>query len=273
MLAQTELQAKKHGCQFAFNRLRGGPDADFYDIQEGTTKYKHKEFQGKQMIRWNDNPHANGNFFKNQMKQAKFKRVFALNKQAKKAGNPLSLFGTNGVSPNDIAQGDLGNCWILSAAGSMAEVPGRVENIFINHEDTATDGISKNGIYALNLYALMMPIVVTIDDRLPQYKNVPSERMYTKIGEDGSVWGPLLEKAMAYYHGTYEAIEGGWPEIALNTLAGAPGRTYWHGYNTNKSDLWDMLVALPDNAMLQSGTSEDRNGIVGGHAYTLLRPI
>ena len=119
------------------------------------------------MIRWNDNPHANGNYFKNQMKQAKFKRVFALNKQAKKAGNPLSLFGTNGVSPNDIAQGALGNCWILSAAGSMAEVPGRVENIFINLEDNARSGINKNGIYALNLDALMMPIVVTIDDRLP----------------------------------------------------------------------------------------------------------
>ena len=32
MLAQTEVQAKKHDCQFAFRRLRGGPDADFYDI-------------------------------------------------------------------------------------------------------------------------------------------------------------------------------------------------------------------------------------------------
>ena len=61
----------------------------------------------------------------------------------------------------------------MSAAGAMAEVPGRVENIFINHKDTAARGISKNGIYALNLYALMMPIVVTIDDRLPHYKDSP----------------------------------------------------------------------------------------------------
>jgi len=56
----------------------------------------------------------------------------------------------------------------------MAEVPGRVENIFINHEEKSKRGISKNGIYALNLYALMMPIVVTIDDRLPYYGNSPS---------------------------------------------------------------------------------------------------
>ena len=56
----------------------------------------------------------------------------------------------------------------------MAEVPGRVENIFIDTEDNSTNGISKTGIYALNLYALMMPIVVTIDDRLPLNKNNPN---------------------------------------------------------------------------------------------------
>jgi len=164
-------------------------------------------------------------------------------------GRRLSLFGTNGVSPNDIAQGALGNCWILSAAGSMAEVPGRVENIFINLEDNARSGINYNGIYALNLYALMMPIVVTIDDRLPQYEDNHHTRMYAKIGEDGSVWAPLLEKAMAYYHGTYEALHWGWGETALNTLAGAPGKTIFHE-DTTKSDLWDMLIELPDNAML-----------------------
>ena len=67
----------------------------------------------------------------------------------------------------------LGNSWVLSAAGAMAEVPGRVENIFINHEDNAANGISRNGIYGFNLYALMMPIEVTIDDRLPYYENSP----------------------------------------------------------------------------------------------------
>ena len=52
--------------------------------------------------------------------------------------------------------------------------------------------------------------------------------MYARIGEDGSVWAPLLEKAMAYYHGTYEALHAGNPGTALNTLAGAPGKGYWH---------------------------------------------
>ena len=75
--------------------------------------------------------------------------------------------------------------------------------------------------------------------------------MYARIGEDGSVWAPLLEKAMAYYHGTYEALHGGLPETTLNTLAGAPGKTYRHK-NTDKDELWDMLIELPDCDMLQA---------------------
>jgi len=73
--------------------------------------------------------------------------------------------------------------------------------------------------------------------------------MYARIGADGSVWAPLLEKAMAYYHGTYEALDNGWPETALNTLAGAPGKTYRHK-NTDKDELWDMLIGLPDVDMI-----------------------
>lgn len=158
------------------------------------------------------------------METAKWKRISKVYKPNK----GYSLFGDNGVKPNDIKQGELGNCWILSAAGSMAEIPERLENVFINHEDKSTNGISENGIYALNLYALMMPIVVTIDDRIPMIPNNKKTAFYAKVGEDGSVWAPLLEKAMAYIHGTYEAIKGGWPRIALNTLAGSPGQTFVH---------------------------------------------
>ena len=44
-------------------------------------KYKHKEFQGKSMIRWDDNPHGEGSedeFHEDQSKEVKFKRVKAL---------------------------------------------------------------------------------------------------------------------------------------------------------------------------------------------------
>ena len=90
------------------------------------------------------------------------------------------------------------------------------------------------------MYALMEPITVTIDDRLPFRKN-SRHTLYAGIGEDKSTWGLLLEKAFSKYHGTYEATIGGHPDIALNTLAGAPGKTIDHrNYNKKKMfiDIW-----------------------------------
>lgn len=74
------------------------------------------------------------------------------------------------------------------------------------------------------MYALMMPVTLTIDDRLPMKKG-SSRALYANIGRDKSVWGPLYEKAFAKYHGSYEALVGGLPGAALNTIAGSPGVT------------------------------------------------
>lgn len=77
------------------------------------------------------------------------------------------------------------------------------------------------------MYALMMPVTITIDDRLPMKKGT-SRTLYANIGRDKSVWGPLYEKAFAKFHGSYEALVGGNPEIALNTIYGAPGTMINH---------------------------------------------
>ena len=41
-----------------------------------------------------------------------------------------SLFG-DGISPDDIDQGGLGNCWFLAAISAIAEKPGRMEKVFL----------------------------------------------------------------------------------------------------------------------------------------------
>lgn len=73
-----------------------------------------------------------------------------------------TLFG-KGISPDDIKQGGLGNCWFMSAASAIAEKPGRLDQAFATRENT----LNKNGIYAFNFWTLGIPHTVIIDDYLP----------------------------------------------------------------------------------------------------------
>jgi calpain-5 len=76
--------------------------------------------------------------------------------------SPKSLWG-DGISVDDINQGYIGNCWFMAAASAVAEVPGRLESVFLNTESD----LNSQGIYAVNFYALGVPHSVVIDDQLP----------------------------------------------------------------------------------------------------------
>ena len=45
-----------------------------------------------------------------------------------------TLWGPSGVLPSDLAQGSIGNCWVLAALSGLAEYPERIEKIFHNTE-------------------------------------------------------------------------------------------------------------------------------------------
>ena len=50
----------------------------------------------------------------------------------------------------------------MSGASVLAEVPGRLEKVFLNDNT-----ISASGIYGVNFYTLGMPHTVLVDDWLP----------------------------------------------------------------------------------------------------------
>jgi len=149
-------------------------------------------------------------------------------------------------------QGALGDCWFMSAASAIAELPGRMEEVFLNQIDD--NSLNKAGVYAMNLYTLGVPHTVVVDDYLPlmpiRSKPKPSNddplkkkaetevqpeqkrTLFAKAGSDGSLWGAFLEKAFAKHHGNFKHIEGGDPRKAVGTLYGSPYATYTHDDRT-----------------------------------------
>jgi hypothetical protein len=105
--------------------------------------------------------------------------------------NAGSLFGT-GVSYSDIKQGEVGDCYFMSALGVMAnDSPSTITNMFIDNGD---------GTYIVRLYDNGAPFYVTVNRMLPEDSS--GKFIYADFGKSLSdpsakLWAPLLEKAYA----------------------------------------------------------------------------
>jgi len=125
--------------------------------------------------------------------------------RASEAFPDATLFGS-GIVAGDINQGFVGNCWFLASCAALAEMPGRVEKIFLNKENEQ----NAAGIYGLEFYRLGLPTTVVIDDWLPvKTTNGNKSTIFAKLGDDNALWGPFIEKALAKFHGNYIHLDGG----------------------------------------------------------------
>eukprot|EP00931_Biecheleriopsis_adriatica_P028177 TRINITY_DN16846_c0_g1_i2.p1 TRINITY_DN16846_c0_g1~~TRINITY_DN16846_c0_g1_i2.p1 ORF type:complete len:497 (-),score=93.35 TRINITY_DN16846_c0_g1_i2:108-1598(-) len=146
------------------------------------------------------------------------------------ARSPLALYGKRGsahepslwkhVSPRDISQGGLGDCWLVSAFSALAEYPDRVKALF------KQDNLTEDGRYDIRLYDVTDEEwkTITIDDRIPFCKQ-PGYYGYVPFARptlENEFWTCLLEKAVAKFVGGYWRLDGGFPSIALEMLTGKP---------------------------------------------------
>ena len=175
-----------------------------------------------------------------------------------------------GVSINDIQQGELGDCYFLSSLAALAEFPARVQKIFI------TQTVNTPGCYCLSPYAMGQKINVTLDENVP----VNNDNQCIFAGPSGEeIWALLLEKAWAKVNGSYANIESGNEKEALHFLTGAPTKEVTHNKLKSPDVLWEKLIdAVERNHIMTAscgGTGRpddeyDKLGLITGHAYSLL---
>ena len=230
-------------------------------------------------------------------------------KQKGKA-NKMVLFGKK-ISPNDVKQGGLGNCWLLAALSALAEQPHYIRQMFV------TNQINPRGRYKIRLYCPVdkKTMIFSIDDFIPCHRSVSNHTVFSHP-EGNEAWVLLIEKAFAKYAGSYHNLEGGLMIYALTAFTGCNGSHFsrydneWrrselsviryprvegsprlrdiisfiskHDGNTNDDDMFEMVYKLLKHRCIVAAGSVGRDttitdgrgkdgGIVGGHAYSILK--
>ena len=140
----------------------------------------------------------------------------------------------DGIEPNDINQGSLGDCYFLAVLSSLAEFPHRISDMFV------TKDLNAAGIYMVKFYINGIQHPVIVDDYLPCH---PDGRPAFATSRDAELWVCILEKAWAKLHGSYARTEGGLPCFAASHLTGVPSESISHASVESKEDFFDLLLA------------------------------
>ena len=188
-----------------------------------------------------------------------------------------SLFPSTPSNYNEY-QGELGDCYFISALGTIADSnPAAIENMFVNNGD---------GTYTVRFYtASGTADYVTVNSSLPTYNGM---LIYADYGSSvsntsNSLWIPLAEKAYAQWNATgnegrdgtntYNSIQGGWMATVDAQVLGYNATDYGLTGSTEQA----MISALAAHDAVTIGTDTSSNsadtlsfGLFGSHAYAVL---
>ena len=176
-----------------------------------------------------------------------------------------------GCSADDILQGSIGDCYFLSAIGSLCKFPKLIERLFYTKSKT------KQHEYGIYIFINGLWELVLVDDYFP-YAGSYFKQFAFGSSRDNELWLCLLEKAWAKINGCYAKIGcGGTPNEVFDVLTEAYSEYYTVNKN-NKDELWKkMLDAKEKGYVMTAGTSGDvynlpieEMGLSPGHAYTVL---
>ncbi|KAF5362355.1 hypothetical protein D9756_002799 [Leucocoprinus leucothites] len=214
-------------------------------------------------------------------------------------------FFIDGAGSNDIVQGALGDCWFLSALSTASTSEHLIEKCCVARDE-------KVGVYGFVFFKNGSWVSVIIDDllfvKVPKFEELSSaeqllfhndKKKYNKTarkggknlyfarsGTENETWVPLIEKAYAKLHGDYSSLSGGRAAEAIEDLTGGVSsmlRTkdildtdrFWEEelLHANDDRLFGAGYGPLDTSRIGSDESIKVEGLIGGHAYSILKAI
>ena len=171
----------------------------------------------------------------------------------------------DGINPNDVNQGNVGDCYFCSSVSTIAEYPSRLQKIFNSKES------NPYGVYSINIYKAGVLQEVIVDDKFLCYEWGNPRFLH---GKGNEIWPNLLEKAWAKIFGNYCAIIGGAQTEVYRALLGFPVRLlYIKDITADK--LWEQLSHWDKEKFIMGcspilGLDQAKTGLVSNHGYSLL---
>ncbi|XP_014979350.3 calpain-12 isoform X2 [Macaca mulatta] len=172
------------------------------------------------------------------------------------------------MSRTDVCQGSLGNCWFLAAAASLTLYPRLLRQVVPPGQDFQH---GYAGVFHFQLWQFGRWVDVVVDDRLPVREG---KLMFVHSEQRNEFWAPLLEKAYAKLHGSYEVMRGGHMNEAFVDFTGGVGEVLY--LRQNSMGLFSALRhALAKESLVGATALSDRGeyrteeGLVKGHAYSV----
>ena len=168
---------------------------------------------------------------------------------------------------SDVNQGNLGDCYFLSAITALTEFP------YLISEKFRTTKFNEEGYYEMIFFIDGEWQVVFVDDYFPYDPN--SKDWAYALPHKNELWAMLLEKAWAKLNGGYSNAIGGIVSEPISCLTGFPTQYIVHD-NYENDELFEMIEEGEKEGTIMSSASKDestieKRGLVRGHAYTLMK--
>jgi hypothetical protein len=176
----------------------------------------------------------------------------------------------NGPAAGDVHQGDLSDCYLLSALSEIAQDrPAAIQSMFTENSDgTVTVRFYRNGVAKY----------VTVDRMLPTDSS--GKLVYAGFGASASntsneLWVVLAEKAYAQLNqsgwteqdgtNSFAGIEDGYGDTVMMQVTG--GTAVWDAIGRVTTADLQAAVAAGKPTVLNSRTSAPGNGVAANHTY------
>jgi hypothetical protein len=171
------------------------------------------------------------------------------------------LFAAGGPSENDIAQGNIGDCYFLSTLSAVA----KTDPNLIRQSITEL----SNGDFQVAFHSNGQTVDEVVDDKLAVASN--GQLVYSQLGQGGCMWVAIMEKAFCAFYGnnSYNSISGGWMDSVFAALGTTP--TDITSAASGAALLASIQSELNAGEAVTIGINQPQDGaaLIGDHAYTV----